>query len=132
MPTQYSRSADTLCLSIRALRLSGEEAPGSFWVCSVSWDYQAKSCGLELCTGENWASGAGMSDLPPQLPVHHAPGSPPCFRHTWRNSACYLHCGSEFSVASTQQSWNLSVWLTHSSNFAPVTLCSTWEGERME
>lgn len=27
MPTQYSHSADTLCLSIRALRLSGEEAP---------------------------------------------------------------------------------------------------------
>ena len=99
---------------------------------SVSWGCQVKSCGLEMCARENWASGAVMSDLPPHLPVQPSPGSPQCFRHTWRNSDCHLHCDAEFSVASTQQSWNWSVWLTHSNNFAPVTLCSMQEGVRME
>lgn len=91
-----------------------------------------KSCGLELVARENRASRAVTSDLPPQPPGQPSLGSPQCLRHTWRNSDCHLHCGSEFSVASTQKGWKWSVWLTHSSNFVGVTLCSVLEEERME
>lgn len=76
------------------------------------------------------ASGAVMSGLPPQLPVHPSLGSPQCFRHTWRNSDCHLACGSESSVTPTEKSWSLRVWLTHPSDVASVVLCSTLEEER--
>lgn len=117
MPTRYSHSADTLCLSIRALRLSGEEAPphsGSLLSPGAArWNHVGWSCVHKKTRPQ----GAGMSGLPP--------GPPQCFRHTWRNSIGHLHCGSEFSVSSTQKGWNLSIWLSHSTNFTQVMLCST-------
>lgn len=60
------------------------------------------------------------------------PRVPQCFRHTWRNSGCHLCYGSELTVASTQKGWNFSIWLTHSSNFPQVILCSVLGEERME
>lgn len=121
MPTQYSHSPDILCLSIRALRLSGEEAPansGSFLSPGAArWNHVGWSCVREK-TGprEQWrlTSFQRLSSV---------------FRNTWKNSNFYLHCGSGSSVAPTQKGWNPSVWLTHSSNFSQVSFAVRRRGE---
>lgn len=77
MPTRYSHSADILCLSIRALRLSGEEAPalsGSFqspgaarWN-HVSWSCAQRRAGLR--SSDVWPpSPASCTPLPGVSPV---------------------------------------------------------------
>lgn len=123
MPTRYSRSPDTLCLSIRALRLSGEETPAN----------SGFFCLLRLPGEVMWAGAVygGKAGPQGQWCLTSLPQVSPVFRHTWKNSNFHLHCGSEFSVALTQKGLNLSVWLSHSSNFPEVMLCSMLGKERM-
>lgn len=108
MPTRYSHSADTLCLSIRALRLSGEEAsahsgsflsPGAARRTHVGWSYVRENRG----PGEPWR-------------LTFLPRVSPAFQTHLEDQYCDLHCGSEFSVAATQKGWRLSVWLTHTAH----------------
>lgn len=60
MLTRYSPSADTLCLSIRALRLSGEEAPAlSGSVCLLGLPGEIMWA-RDVCQGK---LGLGSSDV---------------------------------------------------------------------
>lgn len=124
MPTRYSHSADTLCLSIRALRLSGEEAsahsgsflsPGAARRTYVGWNCVRENRG----PGEPWR-------------LTFLPRVSLAFQTHLENQYCDLHCGSEFSVAATQKGWCLSVWLTHTAHFAEVMLCTIAGQERRE
>ena len=133
MPTQYSLSADTLCLSIRALRLSRGEAPALFGSIlspgAARWSHEGWRV---TCAGENWACGAGRSDRLPPLPVLLSPGLP---------SVSDTPVGA---VIVTYRVAHDSLWLLISKagtwkfgsptqvNFASVTLSSSLEGEGFE
>ena len=90
MPTQYSHSADTLCLSIRALRLSRGKAPallGSILSPGAArWSHMGWSC---VCRRK---LGLGSREVWPPSPASCTalPRSPQCFRHTWRSRGCPL------------------------------------------
>lgn len=122
MLTRYSHSADTLCLSIRALRLSGEEAPansGSLLSPEIArWNHVGWRCMHEKAgPQEPW----GLTSLHSSLV--HSTRVPQHLRHTWGNSDGLPHDGSELPVVSTQKGWNVSV-----ESLTQVTLakwCST-------
>lgn len=132
MPTQYSLSADTLCLSIRALRLSRGEAPALFGSIlspgAARWSHEGWSC---VCRRKLGLGSREVWRLPP-LPVLPSPDLP---------SVSDTPGGA---VVVTYRVAQDSLWLLLSKagtwtfgsptqvNFASVTLSSSLEGEGFE
>lgn len=131
MPTQYSHSADTLCLSVRALRLPSGEAPALFGPVlspgAARWRRVGWSC---VCRRKLGLGSREVWRLPPFLCC--PPGSPQCFSTPGGAAVVTRRAAqdSPWPLLSRAGTWTFGS--PTQVNFASVTLSSSLVGEGFE